>query len=158
MHMKKESSIGMSSQPTSCTSQTDASLLSDFGIAKAVGATTMTMMTPGTLAYMSPEQWLGKPLDRRGDIYSLGVVAFEMLAGRRPFVGDSPDAQGGQTQERMRWEHLSGTVPALRQFNPHGSPALEQAVARALTKDTDCSLATALAFWQAVAAAQRVSR
>ncbi|MHB1845296.1 MAG: protein kinase domain-containing protein [Deltaproteobacteria bacterium] len=63
----------------------------DFGIAKAAGNLhhTSTGTLKGKLAYMPPEQLNGKPLDRRADVWALGVVLYELLAGRRPFVGDS---------------------------------------------------------------------
>ena len=62
--------------------------LSDFGIAKALEATseTMTGAIIGTPLYMSPEQVQGQPVDQRADIYSLGIMFYEMLAGRPPFT------------------------------------------------------------------------
>ena len=68
-------------------------MLADFGIAKAVNATeadlTNQNIMMGTAKYLSPEQVRGKPLDGRADIYSLGLVLYECLAGRVPFIGDS---------------------------------------------------------------------
>ena len=63
----------------------------DFGIAKAAGNLhhTSTGALKGKLAYMPPEQLNGKPLDRRADVWALGIVLYELLAGRRPFVGES---------------------------------------------------------------------
>jgi serine/threonine protein kinase len=74
--------------------------LADFGLAKLVesedaaarasgGNTTATGVVIGTIAYMSPEQAAGKPLDARSDIFAFGVVLFELLCGRRPFAGDT---------------------------------------------------------------------
>lgn len=69
-------------------------VLTDFGIARAQDHTSLT--TPGgilgTPSYLAPEQVLGKPADPRSDVYALGVVAYECLAGRRPFTGDNPFA------------------------------------------------------------------
>ena len=69
-------------------------LVTDFGIARALAEAQMTLpgMTMGSVQYMSPEQARGEPATERSDIYSLGVVLFEMLAGRRPFEGDSAAA------------------------------------------------------------------
>jgi len=66
--------------------------VTDFGIARAEAASTMTQSGTilGTAYYLSPEQAQGQPLDGRSDIYSLGIVLYEMLSGRRPFEGDSP--------------------------------------------------------------------
>lgn len=66
--------------------------VTDFGIARAEAGSTMTQTGTilGTAYYLSPEQAQGLPLDGRSDIYSLGVVYYEMLTGRRPFEGDSP--------------------------------------------------------------------
>ncbi|MFM8388491.1 MAG: protein kinase domain-containing protein [Actinomycetota bacterium] len=73
--------------------QTGRVMLADFGIAKAVNATeadlTNQNIMMGTAKYLSPEQVRGKPLDGRADIYSLGLVLYECLAGRVPFIGES---------------------------------------------------------------------
>ena len=84
--------------------------VTDFGIARAVNteeSLTQTGSVMGTAAYFSPEQAEGKGVDARSDIYSLGVVLYEMLTGRPPFTGDSPVAVASK--------HVRDTpVPAAR--------------------------------------------
>jgi tRNA A-37 threonylcarbamoyl transferase component Bud32 len=112
----------------------------DFGIAKmsdieTAGAPgrklTKTGMIFGTPEYMSPEQAAGKPLDHRVDVYALGVILFEVLTGRVPFLGDT--FMGVLTQ------HMFDPVPPLREINARVqiSPALEAVLFRALAKDPD---------------------
>jgi serine/threonine protein kinase len=126
-------------------------LLSDFGIAKAADAATATTVMPGTPAYMSPEQCRSEPLDVRTDIYSLGVVVYEMLTGRRPFVGKAaPETVTGGTRERVRWEQMHADPPPLRRYHPALSREVEAVVLRALAKERDGRWPTALAFWRAL--------
>ncbi len=112
----------------------------DFGIAKMANIETdgepgrkltKTGMIFGTPEYMSPEQAAGKPLDHRVDVYAIGVILFECLTGRVPFVGDS--FMGVLTQ------HMFEEPPPLREVNPEleCSPELEMVVAKALAKDPD---------------------
>lgn len=107
-------------------------LLSDFGIARAVEGASLTTMAVGTPPYMSPEQILGRPPDTRTDIYSLGVVLFEMATGRRPFVGAA--GAGTTTAERLRNEHLHSEPPDPRRLNPVLPPAVASVISRALAK------------------------
>jgi serine/threonine-protein kinase len=87
--------------------------LTDFGIARAQDNTALT--TPGgilgTPSYLAPEQVLGQPATPRSDVYALGVVAYECLAGRRPFVGDNPFAIAMQRVQQAP-PPLDGDVPA----------------------------------------------
>ncbi len=128
-------------------------LLSDFGIGKAIGASSITLLAPGTPAYMAPEQWLGETVDRPVDIYSLGIVAFEMLTGRRPFTGVNPAAPAGSTETRVRWEHLCMAPPAPSDINPRIPKDLSFAVMKALAKDPADRYASIAEFWEALAAA-----
>jgi serine/threonine protein kinase/TolB-like protein/predicted Zn-dependent protease len=81
----------------------------------------------GTLVYMSPEQAMGEEVDRRSDIFSLGVVLYELLAGRLPFTGE--------TQVAMIDSLLHAEAPALNAFNPQVTQDLERVVRRMLEKD-----------------------
>ena len=87
-------------------------LLTDFGVAKLVESATVTAVQAGTPAYMSPEQCAGRELDGRSDQYSLAILAYEMLAGRRPFLGESEGLTTGTVGERIRIEHLSASPAA----------------------------------------------
>ncbi len=103
--------------------------LLDFGLAKWAGATELTLpgMMTGTPAYMSPEQVNGGVTDHRADVWALGVICYEMLAGRRPFRGD--------TMTALLRSILLDDPPSLRALRPEVSPALEQAVLAALRKE-----------------------
>lgn len=107
-------------------------LLSDFGVVRAAETTTMTMGPIGTPAYMSPEQFLGEEVDPRTDIYSLGVVLFEVVTGRRPFTGDQ--GTGTSTIDRVRYGHLHTPPPDPRSINEAIAPALNTVILRALEK------------------------
>jgi serine/threonine protein kinase len=111
-------------------------LLSDFGIARMTESTTVTMVGAGTPAYMAPEQARGKMPTPRTDIYSLGIVLYEMLTGERPFTGELA-TKSGTTSEKIRWEqvHLNPTSP--RRFNHQISEELEAVVLKCLEKTPD---------------------
>lgn len=112
----------------------------DFGLAKKFGlealregmssaARTRTGMLIGTPQYMSPEQALGRPLDPRTDIFSLGIVLYELLAGQRPFLGGTV----GETINQI----VNQPPAALGLDNPAYSPALDNIVFRCLEKDPE---------------------
>ena len=81
----------------------------------------------GTATYLSPEQAMGEPLDQRSDVYSLGMVLYEMLAGRTPFTGDTPVA--------VAYKQVNEVPPPPSVYNPDVPPALDAIVMRALAKD-----------------------
>ncbi len=106
--------------------------VTDFGIARAVNteeSLTQTGAVMGTATYFSPEQAEGIGVDGRSDIYSLGVVLFEMVAGRPPFLGDSPVAVASK--------HVREQPPPLRDLSPSVPPALEAIIAKAMAKSVD---------------------
>ncbi len=106
--------------------------VTDFGIARAVNteeSLTQTGAVMGTAAYFSPEQAEGKGVDSRSDIYSLGVVLYEMSVGRPPFTGDSPVAVASK--------HVRDMPVLPREANPAVPPALEAVVMKAMAKNPD---------------------
>ena len=112
-------------------------ILMDFGIAKIIGGQqhTATGAVVGTAQYMSPEQIKGEQLDRRSDIYSLGVTLFEMVSGRPPYEADS-----AMTLMMM---HINDPVPDVKLINPDVSPNLVAVINKALAKSRDDRYQTA---------------
>ncbi|MEV0111184.1 protein kinase [Nocardia sp. NPDC050799] len=116
--------------------------LIDFGIAHGAGSTALTAsgLAVGTWAYMAPERFTGST-DARADIYSLGCVLYECLAGTRPF-GDTDPA-------RQMHDHLTTTPPSVRALVPGIPMELDRVIARALAKDPDDRYRTAGEFARA---------
>ncbi|MGA9769872.1 MAG: serine/threonine-protein kinase, partial [Blastocatellia bacterium] len=116
----------------------------DFGVAKIQedvnrrAALTGANFIIGTPRYMSPEQCEEKPVDARSDIYSLGVVAYEMLTGDVPFDGNS--------STRLLMAHIADPPPPLRRKRPDISPEIEAVVMRALEKNPDLRQQSAAEF------------
>jgi len=111
--------------------------VTDFGIARAVNteeSLTQTGAVMGTATYFSPEQAEGMGVDSRSDIYSLGVVIFEMVTGRPPFLGDTPVAVASK--------HVREHPPAPREVNPGVPPDLEAIILKCLAKSPDHRYAT----------------
>jgi serine/threonine-protein kinase len=110
---------------------------------RGVKGGTQMGFNPGTPEYMSPEQALGRELDHRSDIYSLGVVFYEMLTGNVPFSDDGE----GTSDYVIRRGHIELPPPPLHQFKSDLSPELEKIVLKALEKDPDDRYQTARDFY-----------
>jgi serine/threonine-protein kinase len=122
--------------------------LGDFGLAQE--QTTDTGLTSsghwvGTADYVSPEQVMGEPVDGRADIYALGCVVFEMLAGRVPYPGHSETAK--------LVAHATKQPPALTEIRPDTPPAVAEVVSKAMARDPAERFQTATEFSDALAAA-----
>jgi len=102
--------------------------LADFGIALTVSTSTLTNTRAiiGSVHYFSPEQAQGKPVTEQSDLYSLGIVIYEMLAGRVPFMGETPI--------ELALKHVQEEVPPLQDFCPDLPPAIENVVIKLLEK------------------------
>jgi eukaryotic-like serine/threonine-protein kinase len=112
--------------------------VTDFGIARALNteeSLTQTGAVMGTATYFSPEQAEGMGVDARSDIYSLGVVLFEMVAGRPPFLGETPVS--------IASKHVRDRPPLLSDLNPTVPPALEAIIAKSMAKSADLRYQTA---------------
>lgn len=131
-------------------------MLADFGLVKmlnetaeASNETTATLTgiggVIGTPEYFSPEQATGNAIDRRTDVYSLGVVLYQMLGGRVPFTGSTPVA--------IAVKHTVELPPSLLRLNPAISPAIEAVVMKALAKKPEQRYASAGELAQALRAA-----
>jgi len=118
--------------------------LLDFGIAKARGANsrTRTGTVKGKNAYMSPEQILGKPLDRRSDVFALGIVMYEMLSIKRLFHRDSDFLTFKAITEEP--------IPDIRERRPDLPPGMRAALLQAMARDPNGRFDTALAFGNAL--------
>ena len=121
----------------------------DFGIARAISDSSATQAHTsgivGTAQYFSPEQARGEAVDSRTDLYSTGVVLYEMLAGRPPFKGD--------TAVSVAYQHVSEKVTPPSTHNPGITPEMDQVVLNALAKDRDERFQSAEEFREHLVAA-----
>lgn len=111
--------------------------VADFGIAKSVGASTITNTTTimGSAHYLSPEQAKGGYIDCRTDLYSLGIVIYEMVTGQLPFDGDSAVT--------IALKHLQDQVVPPKELNPELSDSMNQLIMKAVDKDPNYRYQTA---------------
>ena len=103
--------------------------ITDFGIAMALSATSITQTNSvlGSVHYLSPEQARGGMANKKSDIYSLGIVMFELLTGRLPFSGESAVS--------IALKHLQSETPSVRRWNPYIPQSVENIVLKATAKD-----------------------
>ena len=103
--------------------------VTDFGIARATTSNTITTEAMGSAHYFSPEQARGGYVDFKSDIYSLGIIMFEMITGKLPFDGE------GVVQLAMK--HINEPLPNIKELNPKVSNSLEKIILKATTKNAD---------------------
>ncbi len=122
-------------------------ILSDFGIARLQGAGTSTVTRDliGTPLYISPEQAQGHAVNERSDLYSLGIVLYEIMTGVTPFRGNNPIA--------IMMQHMYEKPPSPEFINPNISPALSAVILQSIAKDPDARFPSGSAMTAALAQA-----
>ncbi len=103
--------------------------IADFGLARAVSASTGTATLVGTAAYLPPELVTGSPADARSDVYSAGIMLFELLTGRQPFTGDAP--------VQIAFQHAYERVPAASVFLPGLAEDIDELVQWCTSRDPE---------------------
>jgi len=145
-HAHRQGLVHRDIKPANVLVQGDGRVkVTDFGIAKAAGGDdlTRTGTVVGTARYLAPEQVNGHAVDGRADVYALGLVLYEMLAGRAPFGGDSDMATAVA--------RLTNAPEPIRKVRPEVSRPLEDVLARSLARDPEYRYQSAQAFKDALA-------
>ncbi|MGD8753887.1 MAG: protein kinase, partial [Anaerolineales bacterium] len=127
--------------------------LSDFGVAKDLFQSTQlteTGVLKGSFAFISPEQVQGEPISPQSDLYSLGIVMFEVLTGQHPFEGETPTAQ--------LFKHVSEPVPSIHELRPDLPEGLDEVIQTVTAKQPAKRYPDALAFAAAFRAALHGAR
>lgn len=107
-------------------------LLTDFGVARYIAQ----KAGGGTPPYMAPEQFFGKSVDTRTDVYAMGIVLFEMISGGQvPYQGDTPNSRGSTKREKIAWEHINLPLPSPQEVNSKISNAVSNVIVTALNKE-----------------------
>jgi serine/threonine-protein kinase len=124
-------------------------VLTDFGIAKIVTGAQFTASggMVGTPAYMAPEQGLGEAGDERSDLYSLGIILFQLVTGKLPYDADTPLA--------IILKHLNAPIPSVRAVNPDVPEAIERIIVKAIAKDPQDRYQTAADMIEDLSRAER---
>jgi serine/threonine protein kinase len=145
-HAHRQGLVHRDIKPANVLVQPDGRVkVTDFGIAKAAGGDdlTRTGTVVGTARYLAPEQVNGKPVDSRADVYALGLLLYEMLAGKPPFAGD--------TDMATAVARLTNAPEPVRAARPEISRGLEDVVARSLARDPEYRYQSAQSFKEALA-------
>jgi len=135
-----EPANALKAEPPTQTLDGSQIYLTDFGLSKTHTDTSLTVAgkSMGTPQYMSPEQVMNQPLDRRSDVYALAVLTYEALLGRLPFYG--------KNAQQVAFKHVTDSVPPPRQFIPRFPALVEAILLRALARNPKDRFPTAGVF------------
>ncbi len=128
--------------------------LTDFGVARHAESTTTTLGSAGTPAYMAPEQCRGEAVTAATDVYTLGILLYEMVTGTRPFQARTTGTKEGSTAgEQIRYAHLHTAPPDPCEINPAIPRPLGNVILKALAKDPQVRYSSTWAMFEAACTA-----